>query len=129
MRDRLGRTSPDTLNATYQLARALFAAKQLDEAREVARTAFADITASRGADYPDAVEFHNHLGKIAAELGQLDEARQEFERALAITRAAYGDTQVTADSTRATSPRCSSARIAAAKRRSSAGKQWQSARS
>jgi eukaryotic-like serine/threonine-protein kinase len=97
LRDRLGRTSPDTLNATYQLARALFAAKQLDESREVARTALADITASRGADDPDAVEFHNHLGKIAAGLGQLDEARQAFERALAITRATYGDTQVTAD--------------------------------
>lgn len=97
LRERLGRTSPDTLNATYTLARALFSAKQLDESREVALAALADITASAGADHPDTVEFYNHLGRIAGERGQLDDARQAYERALAIARAAYGESQNTAD--------------------------------
>jgi eukaryotic-like serine/threonine-protein kinase len=89
---------PDYFGAVFQLARALSAAHESQEAQRVARAALDEITASFGADHPKTIQFYTHLGKIALETSKLDEANQHLTRALDVARAAYGnDNLITGD--------------------------------
>jgi len=92
------KASPEYFDALLQLTHGLQSIRKLDEARTVARDALAEIAARYGADHPFAVMFHTQLGAIAIDTKQYDEAKREFERALAIARTAHGlDSLVTAD--------------------------------
>jgi tetratricopeptide (TPR) repeat protein len=92
------RHDADYFGAQFQLARALFAAHDVTQARDLARGAVAEITASFGADHPKTVPFYTHLGKAALELKDLDEANGHLAHALEIARAAYGtDNLITVD--------------------------------
>ncbi|MGE0548461.1 MAG: protein kinase [Kofleriaceae bacterium] len=90
-RARYGPASAEYHRRMYQLARALRSAGKLDEARDVARAGIADVASNLGADHPAMQVYVSQLGRIASETGDLVGARHELERALALTRATYGE--------------------------------------